>query len=319
MKLSILLSLTFSLLLGSAYAHKHHHHHHHHHRQEHKSIRVDNGLEHHGKTAKAIDHSPAPGSAVISKPGGAKGGDHVTKPSGTAGQGGSQPGGPAAASGGQRCEETGGIVTQFWDCCKPPASLPGHSDVTRPIDFCARDGITRLDDDLMKSGCQGGDSYSCSNHAAFTSPTNPNIAYAVGARWSGHNVTEFYSACYAIKFDKLPGKTLIFQAVNAGWGYEHGQVDIQTPGGGEGQSPGCVRQWAGQYLGGVETKEDCAKLPIQFRNDCHWRFDWLSLPDHPHGTELTVASMCRVRCPSILTNKTGSVRKDDDQYPEAPQ
>ncbi|KAL9940772.1 hypothetical protein V8E36_000260 [Tilletia maclaganii] len=310
MKFPIFLSLTFALLLSSAHVSGHGHHHtgHHHHKthspKDHGSRQCDGGADH--QEAPSV---PAPitagGGVAKSTPEGLHGTEHVKAPP--------QPGQ------GQHCEVPGGMATQYWDCCKVSASWPDRAAVSRPVASCARDGLSRLDDTQVLSSCQGGNAYACTNHAAFTSPTNPNIAYAVGARWSGHDIKKFYGACYAIHFDQLPGKTLIFQAVNAGWGYDPRQIDIQTPGGGEGQSPGCIRQWAGQFLGGVGTKADCPKLPIHFRDQCHWRFDWLSRPNEPHGTQLTIGSMCRVRCPAILTDRTGSVRDDDASYPPAPQ
>ncbi|CAD6981710.1 unnamed protein product [Tilletia controversa] len=229
------------------------------------------------------------------------------------------------------CEANGGIATQYWDCCKDSASWPGNSFVARPIYSCAKDGETILESTQVKSSCQGGDAYVCNKQQPFVSPTNPMLSYAVGARPIANGKQNFYGACYSITFNQLPGKTLVFQAVNSGEYPHANQVDLQVPGGGNTLTGGpvikdaCPRQWDspadgwGRRFGTIDRGHECDLLPKPLQPGCRWRFDWLYPQDRPEGISLTITSMCRVKCPKILTDRTGSIRHDDANYPEAPQ
>ncbi|CAD6892501.1 unnamed protein product [Tilletia controversa] len=221
--------------------------------------------------------------------------------------------------------EAGQIATQYWDCCKVGAAWPGHPAVNRPAYSCAKDGVTRINDPRVTSGCQGGTAFACNNQQPFVSPSNPMLSYAVGARPSTLGVDSFYGACYSIHFQELPGKTLVFQAINTGNYPTPWQIDIQTPGGGVGELNTCPSQWGsppdgwGRRWGGIMNKAQCSQLPSQLQPGCHWRFDWLVPPGHPYGLNPKIASMCRVKCPKILTDRTGMIRKDDGNFPSAPQ
>ncbi|KAK0566983.1 hypothetical protein OC861_002945 [Tilletia horrida] len=226
--------------------------------------------------------------------------------------------GSGSTSAGRKCEAPDGFATQYWDCCKVAAAWPGHSNLISPADSCAIDGISRLESSNIKSGCDGGDAFACNNHQPWVSPTNPNLSYAVGVRWTGLGVNNFYGACYEIVFKEQPQKTLIFQALNAGEDYKFNQIDIQAPGGGVGVNNGCPKQWQsppdgwGKRFGGVQSIEECSQLPEALRSGCEWRFNWLAPADHPHGINPTIQSMCRVKCPKEMTDRTGIMRHDDD-------
>ncbi|KAL9940776.1 hypothetical protein V8E36_000264 [Tilletia maclaganii] len=279
---------------GRHHHHRHHAHHHRHPQPQAKSIVNSVGLPQH---AAAAPVGPIPQSSPVS--------------------------GPAHNA---HCEPTGGMATQYWDCCKVAAAWPNkEANVTRPVYSCAKDGVTQLENINVRSGCQGGEAYACNHHAAFVSPTNPAIAYGVGARSSALGIGNFFGACYAIQFKELPGKTLVWQAVNTGDDYHPNQIDIQVPGAGVGYYCACDRQWGsppdgwGRRYGGVRTRAECSQLPTGLQTACHWRFDWLAPSDHPDGINPTIASMCRVKCPKILTQLTGSSRHDDDGFPDPPQ
>ncbi|KAE8242148.1 hypothetical protein A4X06_0g7189 [Tilletia controversa] len=127
-----------------------------------------------------------------------------------------------------KCELSGGMATQYWDCCKIAAAWPGNPNVTRPAYSCAKDGETVLEDTNVRSGCGGGTAYACNRHQPFVSPTNPMLSYAIGARPHELGIHSFYGACYSIKFKELPGKTLVFQALNTGDYPKLSQIDIQA-------------------------------------------------------------------------------------------
>ncbi|KAE8219065.1 hypothetical protein CF319_g7172 [Tilletia indica] len=225
----------------------------------------------------------------------------------------------------KHCEPAGGMATQYWDCCKVAGAWPGHKSMNGTAYSCAKDGVTQLEDPQVTSGCQGGTAFACNNHQPFISATNPNLAYAVGARPSQLGVDSFMGACYSIQFKELPGKTLVFQAINTGRYPTDKQIDIQVPGGGVGELNTCPAQWGsppdgwGRRYGGILMKAQCEQLPLELQPGCHWRYDWLAPLDHPDGINPTIASMCRVKCPTILTNLTGTARFDDTSFPDPPQ
>ncbi|CEG75092.1 Putative Endo-beta-1,4-D-glucanase [Rhizopus microsporus] len=51
-----------------------------------------------------------------------------------------------------------GRSTRYWDCCKASCSWPGKADVTAPVDTCAKNGVSIVDDNTQ-SGCNGGSGY----------------------------------------------------------------------------------------------------------------------------------------------------------------
>ncbi|CAD6902512.1 unnamed protein product [Tilletia laevis] len=228
---------------------------------------------------------------------------------------------------GQHCEVTGGQATQYWDCCKVGAAWPGKNVVVRPAHSCAKDGLTRLEDPMTTSGSEGGSAFACNSQQPFVSSSNPMLSYAVGARPIALGEDSFFGACYSMQFQELPGKTLVFQAINSGDMGDHRQIDIQTPGGTAAASFQLSSSLAANgyvpyrdiqaqslplYGTGVLTLTEPSAGFTQ-------RFDWLIPPDHPYGLNPTISSMCRVKCPKILTDNTGTIRYDDGNYSEAPQ
>jgi hypothetical protein len=66
-----------------------------------------------------------------------------------------------------------------------------------------------------------------------------------------------------------------------------------------------VDGWGNRY-GGVSHIDECNRLPAQLQAGCRWRFNWFRGADNP------LISFKRVRCPSTLTDRSGCIRKDDE-------
>ncbi|KAK0547982.1 hypothetical protein OC845_003809 [Tilletia horrida] len=281
------------------HSHKHHHQHHKHHKG------------HKGHKAAAPE-SPAAAPATPSSPKEEVPANPATKPLTVPSHG---------AAEDQKCELSGGMATQYWDCCKVSAAWPFGFNVTAPAQSCEADGNTLSKTTQVLSGCNGGTSWACNKQQPFVDPKNPDVSYAIGARWQGHGTKNFYGACYNVQFKELPGKTLIFQALNTGEDYKPDQIDIQCPGGGDGWGDWCYKQWGKPEAAGdkrfvfIKTVDECVNVPKELQDSCKWRFNWLYGKDYPTATPRTIKSMCRVQCPKILTDRTGIARTDDAAYP----
>lgn len=100
---------------------------------------------------------------------------------------------------------------------------------------------------------------------------------------------------------------MIVQATNTGGDLGADHFDLQMPGGGMGYFSGCLTQYTGPYswglqYGGVSSRLDCANLPSNIQDGCHWRFDWFMNADNPD------ISFKEVSCPSELTARTSCIR-----------
>ncbi|KAK0564380.1 hypothetical protein OC861_004320 [Tilletia horrida] len=227
-------------------------------------------------------------------------------------------------SGVEKCAPPNGMMTQYWDCCKLASAWPWTwLPTNRPSYSCAADGATILENAQAKGGCDpGGVSWACNQHQPFTDPNNPEIGYAIGARWIGHGEKNFYGACYNVQIKERPGKTLIFQSLNTGEDYKYNQIDMQIPGSGAGWGEHCYTQWGnnpaakGRNFIPMESIDDCQFIPQALQSGCRWRWEWLYGKENPKGLELSIKSMCRIKCPKILTDRTGMIRNDDNDFPE---
>jgi hypothetical protein len=197
---------------------------------------------------------------------------------------------------------TTGITTRYWDCCKPSCSWLNKAPVTRPVITCAKNN-TPLVSPNLKSGCEGGPSFACGNQAPFA--INSTFSYGFAAV-AIKNKLEYQTccACYELVFASPPikGKRMIVQATNIGYDLTDNHFDIAIPGGGQGIFQGCNAQYAnfqgGQRYGGVQTINECQKLPSVMRPGCLWRFRWFQNADNPRMTFKSVP------CPRILTDIT---------------
>jgi hypothetical protein len=84
----------------------------------------------------------------------------------------------------------------------------------------------------------------------------------------------------------VTGKKMIVQVTTTGNDLGNDQFNIAIPGGGEGSTQGCTKQygrddvWGADY-GGVSHRDDCDALPAPLQAGCYWRFDWFRNADNP--------------------------------------
>jgi hypothetical protein len=111
----------------------------------------------------------------------------------------------------------------------------------------------------------------------------------------------------------VTGKKMIVQVTTTGNDLGNDQFNIAIPGGGEGSTQGCTKQygrddvWGADY-GGVSHRDDCDALPAPLQAGCYWRFDWFRNADNPD------VSWEKVTCPEQLSY-TSNCRRNDDPLP----
>jgi hypothetical protein len=202
-----------------------------------------------------------------------------------------------------------GQTTRYWDCCKPSCSWNGKADVSSPVAACKADGKT-ISDVNDQSGCNGGNSYMCSNQQPFA--VNSTLAFGfVAASMIGYGEAQMCCTCVLMTFNEGPaaGKQMVAQITNTGSDLSSNHFDIAMPGGGFGIfANGCPTQWNspasnwGQTYGGVSSAEDCKNLPSELQAGCDWRFNFLDNSDNPS------VSFVEIECPSQITDITGCKR-----------
>lgn len=95
------------------------------------------------------------------------------------------------------------------DCCKPSCSWSGKADVNTPVRTCNRQG-TLLTDPNAVSGCDGGDSFTCTNMSPWI--VDDNTAYGFAAvNIAGGNERTWCCECYELAFTSGPvaGKKMV--------------------------------------------------------------------------------------------------------------
>jgi len=124
----------------------------------------------------------------------------------------------------------------------------------------------------------------------------------------------------------LVGKTMIIQVTNIGYDVngEH-SFDLQIPGAGQGAfTSGCTRQFNGfssgdfdcdKNYGGCNDISGCDRLPAEQQEGCRWRYNWYKWLAADGQTNNPYVDFRRVRCPTELTDITGSVPLDDADFP----
>lgn len=203
-----------------------------------------------------------------------------------------------------------GATTRYWDCCKPSCSWEGKAPVTKPVNTCAKDGVTRLTDLMAKNGCEaGGEAFACNDNQPFA--VSDDLAYGfAAAHITGRTEKEQCCACFKLKFtsQKAKDKTMIVQITNTGADLKTDQFDIQMPGGGVGIFNGCQAQWDspadgwGQRYGGLQQASDCDSLPKELQPGCKWRYTWFADSDNP------TVEYEETECPAKLTDISGCKR-----------
>ncbi|ESK91621.1 beta- -endoglucanase [Moniliophthora roreri MCA 2997] len=204
------------------------------------------------------------------------------------------------------CAQSAGVTTRYWDCCKPSCAWTGKASVTSPVRTCDRNGNTLGPD--VKSGCDGGTAFTCTNNAPWA--VDNNTAYGFAAvRLSGQTESRWCCACYELTFTNGPasGKKMIVQATNTGGDLGNNHFDILIPGGGVGIfTQGCPAQFGswngGAQYGGVSSRDQCSQLPQAVQAGCQFRWDFSGGADNPN------VSFREVTCPSQLTSISGCTR-----------
>ena len=208
-------------------------------------------------------------------------------------------------------------TTRYWDCCKPTCSWPQNIQgiAQGTVAQCDKDGKPLSGPVDAQSMCDGGPSAACFDQTPFVNPDEPNLAFGFAAV----NQAGECCKCFELTFTTVPGKRMVIQVTNTGEDVEFGnQFDIAIPGGGEGRNPqGCQNQFgvdpSGQSLysgggthGGVANKDGCSGLPESLQAACHFRFDFWG-PD-PEQNSNPPVSYREVKCPAVLTSRTGCTR-----------
>jgi len=202
-----------------------------------------------------------------------------------------------------------GTTTRYWDCCKPSCAWPGKFEYKTNIKLCNADGSELLDNNL-KSGCEGGPTYTCEDQTPWAVDEVTAYGYAAA---SIPDLTEadWCCTCYALTFTSFPikGKQMIVQITNTGGDLGEGHFDLQIPGGGFGLFNGCSPRYPdipdedwGDRNGGVTSREGCYKLPISMQEGCLFKFDWFRGADNPDITYV------KVDCPQELIDVSGCTR-----------
>jgi hypothetical protein len=207
------------------------------------------------------------------------------------------------------------ITTRFWDCCKPSCSWNGKARFTQPVQTCSKDE-SPLKDFSAGTGCNGGNAYSCSDQQPWA--VNDTLSYGFAGIFIQGHVEDFWCcACYRLDFTSEPllGKSMIVQASNTAYDVStSNRFSLAIPGGNTTSEDACAKQFSvsqsvfGDTNRGVQSKDDCARLPASLRDGCEWRFDWFQDALYPNAT------FTRVVCPSDLTEMTGCTRSDDKVF-----
>lgn len=233
-------------------------------------------------------------------------------------------------------------TTGYWDCCKPSCSWPGKGSVGSPVLSCDANSGNVLTDANVKSVCDGGTASSCANNQPFLAAPNLAMGFAAAAVSGNHGLVgdDNCGQCFELVFlDKihsngnwggshpdLEGKGMVVQVTNIGYDVngEH-SFDLQIPGAGQGIfDSGCTKQFPGyssgdfdcdNNYGGCDHRQGCSRLPPALRDGCHWRYDWYQWLIAGGQTNNPYVEFRRVRCPSQLTDISGSIPTDDDAYP----
>ncbi len=69
------------------------------------------------------------------------------------------------------------MTTRYWDCCKASCGWAGKASVTNPVETCAQDGVTPVNDNTQ-SGCNGGSAYMCNNQQPWNVSSTLSYGYA---------------------------------------------------------------------------------------------------------------------------------------------
>mmetsp|Transcript_31272 Transcript_31272/g.99718 ORF Transcript_31272/g.99718 Transcript_31272/m.99718 type:complete len:346 (+) Transcript_31272:69-1106(+) len=234
-------------------------------------------------------------------------------------------------------------TTGYWDCCKPSCSWPGKGKVKKPVMACDVETGEILYDANEPSICQGGRAATCKNSKPFNVSEGLSMGFAAAAVSGGHGLVGDANCgqCFELKFIEkehpegqwggagpaLVGKRMVVQVTNIGYDVtgDH-SFDIMIPGAGQGAfSNGCSAQFQGfstgdfdcdTRFGGCTERSGCDRLPAELQDACRWRYDWYHWLENNGKTNNPYVDFRRVRCPTQLTELSGSVAEDDELFPK---
>jgi hypothetical protein len=88
-----------------------------------------------------------------------------------------------------------GSSTRYWDCCKPSCAWSGKASLLQgPARTCDRNDSPLSSPDV-KSGCDGGSAYTCTNTQPWA--VNDQVAFGFAATAiSGGSESSWCCACY---------------------------------------------------------------------------------------------------------------------------
>ncbi|KAF3933969.1 Endoglucanase-5 [Dactylella cylindrospora] len=210
-----------------------------------------------------------------------------------------------------------GSTGLYWDCCKPSCAWPEKGPwLTHPVDTCNKDD-SPLEGFTAGSACgQGGTAYVCNDQQPWA--VNDTFSYGfISAYIVGATEFDWCCSCYELNFinNGVAGKRMIVQASNTGYDDPSRNIfGVGAPGEVD-YADGCLNRYDGAgngFLGKmgnrVTSREDCEELPEPLQSGCFWRFDWFNDSFKPNMT------FQRVKCPTELTDKTGCIRNDEDNF-----
>ncbi|KAF3148194.1 hypothetical protein TWF594_001388 [Orbilia oligospora] len=202
----------------------------------------------------------------------------------------------------------------YWDCCKASCSWADHGFfVGNPINTCDING-TRLTDWNLGTGCSDGESFSCQDQIPWA--VNETFSYGfVGAFINGYGERTWCCGCYELEFTDGPikGNKMVVQASNTNYDAKgYSQFNFGIPGGYD-YSSACAKQFGPSEINtkdndGVLRRDQCDLLPNTLKPGCQWRFDWFKDAQRPNIT------WKRTACPKVLTDISGCVRSDEQQF-----
>lgn len=168
---------------------------------------------------------------------------------------------------------------------------------------------------------------------AFNKRTNDNVYFGVGTYGTADDEQRGLGGCYRLKVGGVD-KDILVQSINTGSDVAGNQFDLQIGDGGAGafntcaggganssMYPGSYTAWGHQY-GGVDNKVQCAGLPHYPMNSAAMKSagdDLISLCEYGFdkkvrgegGSNPSILSLSRVKCPTELTFFTQIHRSDD--------
>ncbi|KAJ8982525.1 hypothetical protein NQ317_018566 [Molorchus minor] len=195
-------------------------------------------------------------------------------------------------------------TTRYWDCCKPSCSWEGNVDVVSTAWSCLNDGVSKLEDDNVQSGCdpdKDGAAFMCSDQVGII--VNDTLAYGFAAvSFSGGVDLSRCCQCMLLTFQDylIQDQQMIVQITSTGSDLPANHFDIAIPGGGNGlKDMGCTYQWGNGTFDSIESADDCLEIDESLQPGCLFRFTWMKGSANPPVT------FQEVECPQEIIDASG--------------